>query len=102
MPCQYRISAKQCQYIPNFHGAGIVGRAKNMLTYRLKNEGISDTDYAICQEAWQSDRMTTIRDFFVFYNNRDVVPFLKAIDQQFAFYQQQDIVCLKMELAFRV
>ena len=58
---------------------------------RLKNEGISDTDYGICQEAWRSDRMTTIRDFLVFYNNRDIVPFLEAIDQQFTFYQQQNI-----------
>ena len=32
-----------------------------------------------------------MRDFLVFYNNRDVVPFLECIDQQFAFYQQQNI-----------
>ena len=62
---------------------------------RLKNEGISDTDYALCQEAWRSDQMTTMRDFLVFYNNRDVVPFLEAIDQQFAFYQQQNIDMFK-------
>ena len=62
---------------------------------RLKNEGISDTHYALCQEAWRSDQMTTIRDFLVFYNNRDVVPFLEAIDQQFAFYQQQNIDMFK-------
>ena len=55
---------------------------------RMKNEGISDTDYALCQEAWRTDQMTTMRDFLVFYNNRDVVPFLEAIDQQFAFYKQ--------------
>ena len=30
---------------------------------RLKNEGISDTDYTLCQEAWHSNRMTTMRDF---------------------------------------
>ena len=62
---------------------------------RLKNEGISDTDYALCQEAWRSNRMTTMRDFLVFYNNRDVVPFLECIDQQFAFYQQQNIDMFK-------
>ena len=62
---------------------------------RLKNEGISDTDDALCQEAWRSDQMTTMRDFLVFYNNRDVVPFLEAIDQQFAFYQQQNIDMFK-------
>ena len=62
---------------------------------RLKNEGISDTDYALCQEAWRSNRMTTMRYFLVFYNNRDVVPFLECIDQQFAFYQQQNIDMFK-------
>ena len=62
---------------------------------RLKNEGISDTDYALCQEAWRINRMTTMFDFLVFYNNRDVVPFLEAIDQQFAFYQQQNIDMFK-------
>ena len=62
---------------------------------RLKNEGISGTDYALCQEAWRSNRMTTMRDFLVFYNNRDVVEFLECIDQQFAFYQQQNIDMFK-------
>ena len=42
---------------------------------RLKNEGISDEDYASCQEAWRDNGMTTLRDFLVWYNNRDVVPF---------------------------
>ena len=61
---------------------------------RLKNEGVSDTDYALCHEAWLSNRMTTMRDFLVFYN-RDVVPFLECIYQQFAFYQQQNIDMFK-------
>ena len=43
---------------------------------RLKNEGISDEDYVSCQEAWRDNGMTTLRDFLVWYNNRDVVPFL--------------------------
>ena len=31
----------------------------------LKNEGISDEDYASCQEAWRDNAMTTLRDFLV-------------------------------------
>ena len=54
---------------------------------RLKNEGISDEDYALCQVAWRDNGMKTMRDFLVWYNNRDVIPFLQAIDKQFAFYQ---------------
>ena len=37
------------------------------------------------------NRMKTKQDFLVWYNNRDVVPFLDAIDKQFAFYKQQNI-----------
>ena len=61
----------------------------------LKNKGINDEDYAICQEAWCYNRMTTMRDFLVRCNNRDVVPFLEALDKQFAFYQQQNIDMFK-------
>ena len=43
---------------------------------QLKNEGISDKDYVGCQEAWRDNGMTILRDFLVWYNNRDVVPFL--------------------------
>ena len=39
--------------------------------------------------------MTTLREFLIWYNNRDVVPFLEAIDKQFAFYQQQHIDIFK-------
>ena len=56
---------------------------------RLKNEDISDDDYARCQAVWRDNRMKSMRDFLVWYNNRDVVPFLEAIDKQFAFYKQQ-------------
>ena len=44
---------------------------------RLKNEGISDDDYARCQAVWCNNRMKSMRDFLVWYNNRDVVPFLR-------------------------
>ena len=62
---------------------------------RLKNEGISDDDYARCQAVWCDNRMKSMRDFLVWYNNRDVVPFLEAIDKQFAFYKQQNIDMFK-------
>ena len=66
---------------------------------QLKNEGISDEDYVGCQEAWRDNGMTTLRDFLVWYNNRDVVPFLQAIDRQFAFYQQRGIDIFKQGIS---
>ena len=62
---------------------------------RLKNEGISDDDYARCQAVWCDNRMKSMRDFLVWYNNRDAVPFLEAIDKQFAFYKQHNIDMFK-------
>ena len=66
---------------------------------RLRNEGISDEDYVSRQEAWCNNGMTTLRDFLVLYNNRDVVPFLQAIDRQFAFYQQRGIDVFKQGIS---
>ena len=62
---------------------------------RLKNEGISDDDYARCQAVSCVNRMKSMRDFLVWYNNREVVPFLEAIDKQFTFYKQQNIDMFK-------
>ena len=62
---------------------------------RLKNEGISDDDYARCQAVWCANRMKSMREFLVGYNNRDVVPFLEALDKQFTFYKQQNIDMFK-------
>ena len=50
---------------------------------------------ARCQEAWISNGMETLRDYLIFYNNRDVIPFLQAIDKQFAFYQRHNIDMFK-------
>ena len=62
---------------------------------RPNNEGISDEDYALCQVAWCNNGMRTMRDFLVCYNTRDVIPFLQAIDKQFALYQQHNIDMFK-------
>ena len=62
---------------------------------RLKNEGISNDDYARCQAVWRDNGMTTMRDYLIWYNNRDVIPFLEAIAKQFAFYHDRGIGMFK-------
>ena len=62
---------------------------------RLKNEGISNDDYARCQAVWCNNQMTTMRDYLVWYNNRDVTPFLESIAKQFAFYHDRGIDMFK-------
>ena len=62
---------------------------------RLKNEGISNDDYARCQAVWRDKGMETLREYLIWYNNRDVTPFLDAISKQFAFYRDRDIDMFK-------
>ena len=62
---------------------------------QLKSEEISDADYARCQAVWHDNGMKTMREYLIWYNNRDVIPFLQAIDKQFAFYQQHNIDMFK-------
>ena len=62
---------------------------------QLKNEGISDTDYAACQAVWRDNGMETLREYLIWYNNRDVTPFLDAIAKQAAFYHNRHIDIFK-------
>ena len=62
---------------------------------RLTNEGISDEDYTRCQAVWRDNEMKTLREYLVWYNNRDMTPFLEAIDKQAAFYHDQHIDIFK-------
>ena len=62
---------------------------------QLKSEEISDADYARCQAVWHDNQMTTMRDYLIWYNNRDVTPFLEAIAKQFTFYRDRGIDMFK-------
>ena len=68
---------------------------QSALFSRLKNEGISNDDYALCQAVWRDNGMETLREYLIWYNNRDVTPFLDAISKQFAFYRDRDIDMFK-------
>ena len=62
---------------------------------QLKSEEISDADYARCQAVWHDNQMTTMRDYLIWYNNRDVTPFLEAIAKQATFYRDRHIDMFK-------
>ena len=61
----------------------------------LKNCNISEDEYAFCQQIWKEEEMTTIKDYLIWYNNRDVVPFLEALEKQFMFYCQLGVDMFK-------
>ena len=55
---------------------------------QLKGSNITAEEYKLCQKIWKESDMNSMKDFLIWYNNLDVVPFLKAIDKQFEFYLQ--------------
>ena len=54
----------------------------------LKNKNITREQYEECQRLWTDQNMQTLEDFLVCYNNRDVEPFLEALDKQVVFYRE--------------
>lgn len=65
----------------------------------LKGTNISQEDYAYCQKVWREQRMTTFRDFLIWYNNLDVGPFVTAVERLQAFYFDKGIDVLKTAMS---
>ena len=61
----------------------------------LKNRNITEEEYRYCKEIWQKEDMTTMKDYLMWYNNQDVVPFLEALEKQFNFYCQLGVDMFK-------
>jgi hypothetical protein len=53
---------------------------------KMKNKNITDEEYNICVNAWKNNNMKTFKDFLEWYNNRDVIPFIQAIEKMKQFY----------------
>ena len=53
-------------------------------------------NYKNLQEIWQKHGMTTFKDFFQWYNNKDVVPTLEAMQKMVQFYHKKEIDMLKL------
>ena len=47
----------------------------------LSGSDITEEQYEFCQRVGNDNNMETFRDFLVWYNNLDVVPFLEAIEK---------------------
>ena len=66
-----------------------------LLHSELENKDISDTNYDYCEQIGRYHDMKTFRDFMIWYNNRDVVPFFEAIEKQLLFYKLRHIDMFK-------
>ena len=52
-------------------------------------------NYAMLQQVWIDNGMSTMRDFIQWYNNLDVIPFVEAISKQKAFYLEHELDMFK-------
>ncbi|KAG2796884.1 hypothetical protein PC116_g25914 [Phytophthora cactorum] len=64
---------------------------KSAFDSELRGTSISDDDYKRVQFVWEHYGMTTIKDLLVWYNNLDVVPFIKAIKAQRELFKGFDL-----------
>ena len=53
-------------------------------------------NYDYLQEIWNSHKMTTFKDFLKWYNDKDVVPTLEAMQKMMQFYHNKGIDMLKL------
>ena len=52
-------------------------------------------NYQYLQQIWKQEQLSSFNDFFRWYNNKDVVPTLEAMQKMIAFYRDKDIDMLK-------
>ena len=53
-------------------------------------------NYQYLQQIWKKEQMNSFKDFLRWYNNKDVVPTLEAMQKMIAFYHDKDIDMLKL------
>ena len=53
-------------------------------------------NYSYLQSVWVSEGMKFLKDFFMWYNNKDVVPTLEAMPKMIDFHHQKEIDMLKL------
>ena len=52
--------------------------------------------YQYLQKIWKQEKMSSFKDFLRWYNNKDVVPTLEAMQEMIAFYHDEDIDMWKL------
>ena len=55
-----------------------------------------EKNYAYLVEVWEKEKMTTFKDFLRWYNNKDVIPTLEAMQKMIDFYHNKGIDMLKL------
>ena len=53
-------------------------------------------NYQYLQQTWKQEQMGSFKDFWRWYNNKNIVPTLEAMQKMIAFYHDEDIDMLKL------
>ena len=53
-------------------------------------------NYQYLQEIWKQEQVSSFKHFLPWYNNKDVVPTLEAMQKMMTFYHDKDIDMLKL------
>ena len=59
-----------------------------------------EENYQYLFDTWSHENMCTFKDFLRWYNNKDVVPTLEAVQKMLAFYHKKGIDMLKLRCKF--
>ena len=65
----------------------------------LKDSNITEEEYHFCQRVWTEQGMTTFQDFLIWYNNLDVAPMVKAVENLQKFYFERGIDLFKTSIS---
>ena len=91
-------NALETEYIDyvNFLKSGL-STEQAVITLKLsKPPRTGIENYHCLQQIWKQEQMSSFKDFLRWYNNKDVVPFLEAMEKMIAFYHGKDIDMLKL------
>lgn len=58
---------------------------------RLKQQNITEDQYAYCKKVWVEQNMKSLRDLLIYYNNCDVKGFVDAIRKQCEFFRTRGL-----------
>lgn len=84
------------EYLDNFHKL----QDKQLPDYdkwfsKLKNKNISEEEYNNACKIWKDNNMKTLKDYLIYYNNLDVVPFVESIEKMKSFYKVKKLDMFK-------
>lgn len=64
----------------------------------LKGKNITEEEYLYCLDVWRREKMKTMEDFLIWYNNLDVGPFVEAAQRLQKFYFDRGIDVFKVAM----